>query len=159
MKTHRPPALRIAAVAVAAWLAVAAGGAALAQEKGAKLPTPRLTPVPSGSTAIPAGPDTGSPATSDSVPLGTPVVPANAAERDALRSQSAAARAAARGKAPATAASAAADCARGSLTAPVAPVADGQPVALPGSGFTGSTVAPSTRAAISRGTRSSAGCR
>ena len=102
--------------ALALCAALAGAGAASAQEKATKLPTPRLAPIPTGSGAIPAGADGGTPASSDSLQLGTPVTPANDADRDALRTQSAAARAAARGKAPLAAASSS-GCARPAIAA------------------------------------------
>jgi hypothetical protein len=59
-------------------------------------PPPRLPPTGSQSTNIPAGVDSGTPATSDSMPLGTPVPPTGAAARGDQDKRSAAARAAAR---------------------------------------------------------------
>ena len=59
-------------------------------------PPRRLPPTGSQSTDIPAGVDSGTPATSDSMPLGTPVPPAIAADRNDQNKRSSAARAAAR---------------------------------------------------------------
>lgn len=64
-----------------------------AQPAKAKPPL-RLPPNPAQSSRIPAGVDTGSPATSDALPLGTPVT--GAADAGTLRTGNAAARAAAR---------------------------------------------------------------
>ena len=75
-------------------------------------PPPRLPPSPSETARIPAGVDTGSPGSSDSVPLGTPVPPTLGADRGELRTRSAAARAAARPKPAASAA----DCTRAAGT-------------------------------------------
>nr|HET7858651.1 hypothetical protein [Caldimonas sp.] len=60
---------------------------------------PRLPANPTASGRIPAGVDTGSPASSDSQQLGTPVPPALGAESSEMRARGAAARAAARPKA------------------------------------------------------------
>lgn len=60
---------------------------------------PRLPPAPADQSRIPAGIDTGTPATSDTVPLGTPVPPTAGVDQRVLREESAAARAAARRKA------------------------------------------------------------
>ena len=60
--------------------------------------TLQVQPRPSATSTVPAGVDAGTPATSNSVPLGTPTTPANDAERNELRKTSAAARAAARRK-------------------------------------------------------------
>jgi hypothetical protein len=68
-----------------------------------KNPPRRLPPTGSQTSGIPAGVDSGTPATSDSMPLGTPVPPAAAADRNDQNKRSAAARAAAR---PASASSA-----------------------------------------------------
>jgi hypothetical protein len=69
---------------------------------------PRLPANPTASGRIPAGVDTGSPASSDTLQLGTPVPPAMGAESSEMRARGAAARAAARPK-PATSAP---DCVR-----------------------------------------------
>lgn len=86
-------------------LVVALAGVALvagAADPSAKKPERRLPPTGSQINDIPAGVDTGSPATSNSMPLGTPVPPAAAADRGDQNKRSAAARLAAR---PASAAS------------------------------------------------------
>jgi hypothetical protein len=57
---------------------------------------PRLPPTPSQAAQIPAGTDTGSPSTSGSLPLGTPVPPNGTTDRGDQAARSAAARAAAR---------------------------------------------------------------
>ena len=115
-------------------------------------PPPRLPPTGSETNRIPAGVDTGSPATSDTMPLGTPVPPTLGVDRGDQNKRSAAARAAARPARPASSASAAgamrpskvsmAGCAQGPR--------DSAPVALPGSGFTGSSAGPSTTSAVAR---------
>jgi hypothetical protein len=136
---HRSFAVARGALAVAALL-VCIGVEAQAPPR--PKPPPRLPPSPSETARIPAGVDTGSPGSSDSVPLGTPVPPTLGADRGELRTRSAAARAAAR---PKTAASGA-DCTRaagadragvkasapalravprGAAAAPPAPVASG----------------------------------
>ena len=73
-----------------------------AADPSAKKPERRLPPTGSQTSDIPAGVDTGSPATSNAMQLGTPVPPALAADRGDQNKRSAAARAAAR---PASAAS------------------------------------------------------
>ena len=78
---------------------------AVAQQPDRKQPPRRLPPTGSQTTGIPAGVDSGTPTTSDSMPLGTPIPPAVAADRNDQNKRSAAARAAAR---PAPRASAAA---------------------------------------------------
>ena len=78
--------------ALCASLAFAAGAA----DPSAKKPERRLPPTGSQTSDIPAGVDTGSPATSSSMQLGTPVPPAAAADRGDQNKRSAAARAAAR---------------------------------------------------------------
>jgi hypothetical protein len=102
--------LRSLAVSLA--LAFAAPLLASAQDK--VKPPPRLPPNASETSRIPAGVDTGSPVTSDALPLGTPVPPNASAGRTELTTRSAAARAAARPK-PATSA---ADCTRKIATNP-----------------------------------------
>ena len=57
---------------------------------------PRVSPGTSETTRIPEGVDTGSPTTSNAMPLGTPVPPAASSDRIDSRTRSAAARAAAR---------------------------------------------------------------
>jgi hypothetical protein len=59
-------------------------------------PPPRLPPNASQSSQIPEGVDTGTPMTSDSLPLGTPVPPNGTTNRGDQAARSAAARAAAR---------------------------------------------------------------
>ena len=78
---------------------------------------PRLPPNAAQTSRIPAGVDTGSPATSQTVPLGTPVPPALGADRNEIKTRSAAARAAAR---PKLGASSAAGCARPAVDSSVA---------------------------------------
>lgn len=100
------------ALLLAAPLAASAQGNILQRSKGTLQPTPS----PTGPAAIPAGTDLGTGPSSKSVPLGTPTMPANDAEREDLKRASAAARAAARKRAspaapPASAASAAVDAA------------------------------------------------
>jgi hypothetical protein len=75
-----------------------------AAQQTERKPPRRLPPTGSQTTGIPAGVDSGTPATSDSMPLGTPVPPAVAADRNDQNKRSAAARAAAR---PASAAASA----------------------------------------------------
>ncbi|MEO8836067.1 MAG: hypothetical protein ABI364_04955 [Caldimonas sp.] len=103
-------------------------------------PPPRLPPNAAEAARIPAGVDTGSPTTSDSLSLGTPVPPAIGVDRRDERARSAAARAAVRPKPAASGA----DCTN--RLAPESPAGDGKakPVALPKSGFTGSSTPPST---------------
>jgi hypothetical protein len=86
--------------------------AVAAADPGAKKPERRLPPTGSQTAAIPGGSRYGSPATSNSMQLGTPVPPSTAADRADQNKRSAAARAAAR---PAPGASAA--------SAPLGPVA------------------------------------
>lgn len=83
--------------AVIAATFVVSGAIAQAASPDAKTkPPPRLPPSATDANRIPTGVDTGTPATSDALPLGTPVLPANAGEKSELKSRSAAARAAAR---------------------------------------------------------------
>jgi len=158
--------------------------AAFAQDTPKKPPR-RLPPLGSQTSDIPAGVDTGSPATSNSMPLGTPIPPANAADREDQNKRSAAARAAARpGPAlrpapdtvPAGPAVLGVDTSRSDPTASVprppptqrtasrkktalarADCASGTtgktgaPVALPHSGFVGSSASPATASAVERG--------
>lgn len=94
--------------------------AVAAADPGAKKPERRLPPLGSQTSDIPAGVDTGSPATSNSMQLGTPVPPAAAADRADQNKRSAAARAATR---PASSASAVGPVATGRVvTAPAATV-------------------------------------
>ena len=91
------PIFRPAAAAAALLLALPLwvhGQTSLPASKG----TLKVQPRPSATSTVPAGVDAGTPATSNSVPLGTPTTPANDAERNDLRKASAAARAAARRK-------------------------------------------------------------
>jgi len=101
----KPSSVARAAFAAAFFVFVAV--AAEAQQPVTKAP-PRLPANPTASGRIPAGVDTGSPASSDTLQLGTPVPPALGAESHEMRARGAAARAAARPK-PATSA---ADCVR-----------------------------------------------
>jgi hypothetical protein len=128
------PFVAFAATLAAALLALAP---AVAQAQGAatkppppvtKAP-PRLPPNASDTARIPAGVDTGSPGTSQSVPLVTPVAPVPCADRNELKTRSAAARAAARPKLAASSA----DCARpgaaalaGAAASSTAPAAAGK---------------------------------
>ncbi len=134
-------------------------GMADAQEKGEKRTTPRITPIPTGSNAVPVGPDTHTPATSDSVPLGTPVNPANEAERQAIKNQSAAARMAARGKGASPAASGV-GCSRTTLsnTRKTPGEQPSTAVTVPGSGFTGSSASPATGSQLGNGVKTTADC-
>jgi hypothetical protein len=96
-----------------------------AAQQTERKPPPRLPPTGSQTSNIPAGVDTGTPATSDSMPLGTPVPPAAAADRNDQNKRSAAARSAARPTASASAAiseAAAASEAARPVAAPVRPV-------------------------------------
>ena len=96
--------LRLARSITVAFLASVLVPWAAAQQPDRKQPPRRLPPTGSQTTGIPAGVDSGTPATSDSMPLGTPVPPAVAADRNDQNKRSAAARAAAR---PASAAASA----------------------------------------------------
>ena len=100
-------------------LAVPLAAAAQVQTKA----PPRLPPNASEAARIPSGVDTGSPVTSDALPLGTPVPPNASAGRTELTTRSAAARAAARPKLTASAA----DCTR-----KAAPSSADDPVAATG---------------------------
>lgn len=86
---------RIAALSVAVCLAGVHVPLA-AQTSTERNPPRRLPPTGSQATDIPAGVDTGSPTTSNKMPLGTPVPPALAPDRADQNKRSAAARAAAR---------------------------------------------------------------
>ena len=122
-------------------------GSALAQTPTGRKPPPRLPPSPSEQARIPAGVDTGTPGTSDTLPLGTPVPPSVSADRGDLRLRSAAARSAARKNGP-VAAGTSASAARADCPS-VGPSGNpnGEAVALPGSGFTGQSASPKTAAA------------
>ena len=161
-------------------------------------PPPRLNPNVSDTIRVPAGIDSGSPTTSDSLPLGTPVPPVGSVDRIDQGTRSAAARAAARpasrtpllSSATSTQAASdrkAAECATGSEAsfrlamsacsnlanradrancaarasqdrrdAAIAQPAP-QPVALPGSGFTGSSAGAQTSANATASTAPSRG--
>jgi hypothetical protein len=97
-------------VALAATLLLGQPLVSVAQTTTPAKGTPKLQPRPSETSGIPSGQDAGTPATSNSAPLGTVVMPSTAAEREGVRRESAAARAASRKRAPvaASAASAAA---------------------------------------------------
>ena len=103
---------RLAGSIAAAFLASVLVPWAAAQQAERKPPR-RLPPTGSQSTAIPAGVNSGTPATSDSMPLGIPVPPAVAADRDDQNKRSAAARAATR---PASAAASAVSAAASEAT-------------------------------------------
>jgi hypothetical protein len=89
---------------LAAALLVLGQGAAHAQAPPPKGPppvtkaAPRLPPNASQTSRIPAGVDSGTSATSDTMELGTPVPPALGGDRSEMTTRSAAARAAARPK-------------------------------------------------------------
>jgi hypothetical protein len=100
----KPSSVARAAFAAAFFVFVAVAAEAQPVTKA----PPRLPANPTASGRIPAGVDTGSPASSDTLQLGTPVPPALGAESSEMRARGAAARAAARPK-PATSA---ADCVR-----------------------------------------------
>ena len=89
----RRPSILLAASGLALSLGIVF--AATAQDAPRK-PPPRLPPTAIDNNRVPAGVDTGSPVTSDAVPLGTPIQPATALERNQIRDRAAAARAAAR---------------------------------------------------------------
>jgi hypothetical protein len=104
-------------------------------------PPPRLPPNASETSRIPAGVDTGSPATSDAEQLGTPVPPNASADRGELKTKSAAARAAARPKQVASGA----DCTR-KLAPTAADDAKAGAASLPKVSLTGNPARPSTAA-------------
>ena len=89
-RLHRLP-MSVAALAVAA----AASTFAASPDAPSKPPR-RLPPSATETNRIPTGVDTGSPATSGNLPLGTPVPPANSVDRNDVNKRSAAARAATR---------------------------------------------------------------
>jgi hypothetical protein len=122
----------VARAAFAAAFFVLAAAAVEAQQPVTKAP-PRLPANPTASGRIPAGVDTGSPASSDTLQLGTPVPPAMGAESSEMRARGAAARAAARPK-PATSA---ADCVR-----PAAINASGKAASAPAAGAKAGASAP-----------------
>ena len=125
---------RFAAVLLA--LVLAHGGAA-AQTK--PKPPPRLQPTPSQTTQIPAGIDTGSPASSDTMQLGTPVPPGMGPEGKELKAHSAAARAAARPKPGASSADCAQPAAKTAVPGDKAASAAGPRVWPPGAGASGAS--------------------
>lgn len=105
-------------------------------------PPPRLPPNASEASRIPAGVDTGSPVTGDSLPLGTPVPPNASAGRTELTTRSAAARAAARPKPLSSS---------GACTKKLGAAGDaGKPgtVASPKIGLTGNPAGPSPAASV-----------
>ena len=128
-------------VAIGATLFALIEVAAYAQTAPANKPERRPPTPPTSTQSIPSGLDTGTPAGSKTKQLGSPVVPANDAERSEIRNRSAAARAAARPRAGASASALGKDCAPGVA-------ASGAPVALPGSGFVGGSASPATAAAL-----------
>lgn len=89
----RRPSLLQAASGIALSLGIVFATAA---QDAPRKPPPRLPPTAIDNNRVPAGVDTGSPVTSDAVPLGTPIQPATALERNQIRDRAAAARAAAR---------------------------------------------------------------
>ena len=97
-------------------------------------PPPRLPPLPSQTSQIPSGTDTGTPATSDSLPLGTPVMSQAYGGDSALKGGSAAARAAARPKPTASSA----DCTK--LVTPN--TTDKAPAPLPKPGVAAKVTSP-----------------
>jgi len=133
----KPSSVARAAFAAAFFVFVAV--AAEAQQPVTKAP-PRLPANPTASGRIPAGVDTGSPASSDTLQLGTPVPPALGAESHEMRARGAAARAAARPKQ----ATSAADCVR------PAAVASGKSASAVAGAKTGAS-APSTAARVPTG--------
>ena len=98
-----PVSCRIAALAA---LLALSSAAAQAQTGIAKQPR-QLPPPVSQTNSVPAGVDIGTGATSESKPLGTPVMTGNPTDRATFKADSAAARAAGRPKAAASGASAA----------------------------------------------------
>lgn len=109
-----------------------------AQAQTAAKPPPRLPPNASETSRIPAGVDTGSPATSGNLELGTPVPPTPGADRGEMKNRSAAARAAARPKL----ATSSADCTRRLGAADAA--AAGKSLPAPQSGPAASSAGPSS---------------
>ena len=107
-------------------------------------PPPRLPPPTSQTSQIPGGPDTGTPAGSDSMQLGTPVMSNSTGQSSSLRGQSAAARAAARPKPVASSA----DC-----TKPLPqPTGDAkEPPPLPKATVTGKSKPPPTKPPVAPG--------
>jgi hypothetical protein len=124
----------------AAFLALAPWAA---QAQTAAKPPPRLPPNASETSRIPAGVDSGSPATTGNLELGTPVPPTLGADRGEMRNRSAAARAAARPKLSASGA----DCTRRVAAADAAAAngAKASPAALQQNPVVpGATAAPTT---------------
>ncbi|MEO7057779.1 MAG: hypothetical protein ABI281_09190 [Caldimonas sp.] len=89
--TRRPMLLRAASLALSLGVVFAA-----AAQDAPRKPPRRLPPTAIDNNRVPAGVDTGSPLTTDALPLGTPIQPATALERNQIRDRAAAARAAAR---------------------------------------------------------------
>lgn len=106
---------------------------------------PRLPPNASETSRIPAGVDTGSPVTSDALPLGTPVPPNASAGRTELTTRSAAARAAARPKPTASGA----DCTRTVSPGMAGDAKAGRGV-KPKAGLVGNPAGPSSAASANR---------
>ena len=169
---------RIATATIVAGLASLHFAVAAQAPVTAKNPPRRLPPTGSQTSDIPAGVDTGSPTTSNAMPLGTPVPPAMVPDREDQNKRSAAARLASRPLAPARTSSSVpagpatlgvqTDSRDQTATLPSAqrPVATRSsvtsrdcnagvkvdaPVALPQSGFTGSSASPATASAVARG--------
>jgi len=91
------PAARLHRLAsLAAAIAFVTSSAIAASPDAPSKPPRRLPSAVSETNRIPTGVDTGSPATSANLPLGTPVPPANSVDRSDLNKRSAAARAATR---------------------------------------------------------------
>ena len=107
-------------------------------------PPPRLPPTPSQTSQIPGGTDTGTPAGSDSLQLGTPVMSNATGQPSSLRGQSAAARAAARPKPTASSA----DCTR-PLASPAGDIKEPPP--LPKATITGKAKPAPTKPPVAAG--------
>jgi hypothetical protein len=97
-------ALSALATAAAAMVFTAPLAVQAQAEKPPLKGTPRPPSNPSPMSGIPSGTDTGTPGSSNSVPLGLSTTPANDAERAAMKKETAAARAAARPRARAASA-------------------------------------------------------
>ena len=82
--------------ALTAALVVVSASAYAASPDAPSKPPPRLPPAATETNRIPTGVDTGSPATTANLPLGTPVPPVNSVDRNDVNKRSAAARAATR---------------------------------------------------------------
>ena len=90
------------------WLAALFALSCVAAQAQTGVKPPRQLPPPAAQTnGVPAGVDTGTPAGSESVPLGTPVMSGSPTNRATFKAESAAARAAGRPKPGASAASSA----------------------------------------------------